>query len=118
MTIRDSAAHNNTGHGLQSWLNCGEARNISILVERFRITGAGSLMLGGKPRSGGFVFGRIHPPTGSSIVIRDSTVEHTQLFGICEHGNGCPSHIVNAAADGIVDAYRHLGYLRRGAAGV
>ena len=119
MTIRDSAAHNNTGHGLQSWLNCGNSRKVSILVERFRITGAGSLMLGGKPRSGGFVFGRIHPPTGSSIVIRDSTVEDTQLFGICERGNGCPSHIlINAVTDGTVDANRHLGYLRRGAAGV
>ena len=65
----------------------------ALAQEKTGLMWMNSRMLGGKPRSGGFVFGRIHPPTGSSIVIRDSTVEDTQLFGICERGNGCPSHI-------------------------
>ena len=78
---------NNTGHGLQSWLNSGEANNVSVLIERYHVIGSGTTTPGRMPGSnsnifsGGFVFGRLHPP-GGSIVIRDSTVTNTPFDGI------------------------------------
>ena len=76
ITIRDCYAVNNTGHGLQSWLNSGETHNSSVLIERYHVIGSSA-----HPHSGGFVFGRLHPP-GGSIVVRDSTVTNTAFDGI------------------------------------
>jgi hypothetical protein len=76
ITIRDCFAINNTGHGLQSWLNAGNAHNLSVLIERYHVVGSSA-----HPRSGGFVFGRLHPP-GGSIIVRDSSVAHTAFNGI------------------------------------
>jgi|EP01043_Picozoa_sp_COSAG02_P002946 hypothetical protein len=76
ITIRDCHAVNNTGHGLQSWLNSGDAHNISVLIERYYVVGSSA-----HPHSGGFVFGRLHPP-GGSIIVRDSTVTNTAFDGI------------------------------------
>eukprot|EP01051_Picozoa_sp_SAG22_P018001 SAG22_NODE_2915_length_2107_cov_2.435757_1_plen_544_part_10 len=106
ITIRNSTAVNNYGHGLQAWINSGDFKNISILVEDFHVRGgpggwwrhsgfpSGSRPPGKhpvpptnrtdfewSPVAGGFVFGRIHPP-GGSFVIRDSTVQDTPLYGI------------------------------------
>jgi hypothetical protein len=107
ITIRNSFAKNNYGHGLQAWINSGDARNISIIVENYHISGGPGppgcpawlrdhttcppsddcklwpvlLADGQSPQSGGFVFGRVHPP-GGSLVIRDSSVRDTPLYGI------------------------------------
>ena len=67
---------NNSGHGIQSWLNSGQAHNISVVIERYHVVGASA-----NTRSGGFVFGRLHPP-GGSIVVRDSTATNTGFNGI------------------------------------
>ena len=50
VTIRDCFAVNNTGHGLQSWLNSGEANNVSVLIERYHVIGAGKPNASFRPR--------------------------------------------------------------------
>jgi hypothetical protein len=77
ITIRDCNAVNNSGHGLQAWLNSGNAMSISVVVERYHVVGGGSR----SQNSGGFVFGRLHPP-GGSIVIRDSSATDTPFDGV------------------------------------
>lgn len=81
ITIRDCYAVNNSGHGLQSWLNSGQARELSVLVERYHVIGPGPGSWQGDI-AGGFVFGRMHPDAGGSIVIRDSTAVNTPFDGI------------------------------------
>jgi hypothetical protein len=100
LTIRDCFAVNNSGHGIQGWLNsgmlksclvaslneraltpadqsgAGQANNVSVLIERYTVVGSPM-----HPRSGGFVFGRLHPP-GGEIRIRDSSASATAFDGI------------------------------------
>lgn len=75
ITIRDCLAVNNSGHGLQSWMNSGNAMVVEVLVERYHVMGSGS------KTGGGFVFGRLHPDAGGSIVIQDSTATDTSFDG-------------------------------------
>ena len=88
ITIRNCEANNNYGHGVQAWINSGDARNISILVENVHVRGGPGCWHAANPpgtewssKAGGFVFGRVHPP-GGSLVIRDSTCRDTPLYGI------------------------------------